>query len=331
MLKAQWCSFRLIGITQCISMTELALRNGFDTEVAWYSRGAHPLIIAMEVAQSDTRITERQCTEAIQELLAVGIDQIYPESDPVIPLLYLAPAPDWRSLTMLRFFIANGADINAVEICEMNALHICLNYFDLEFQTPVEGICRHSKKHGNRVSLGQSSPIFEPHSSRSNGSSEHDDDSAEGGDDPKEADEYDDNASNATESSAASDDSYCYYDNNIWERGDLNPSYCKARDVDDFKSADETTRDRGGDSEPEPWMFKARLRLKLLALLEAGCDPNTRQSQGYSPTDFARIHKIMPQWEWALENSGWKYNEHLDICEKQGVTDDEGDISLPET
>lgn len=328
MEKAQWDSSSPMDITRCKSMTGLALRNGFDTKSVW---GTNPLLFVLQVAQCATRITERQCTEVIQELLAVGFDQIYLESDTMTPLLYMAAAPGWRSLTMLKFFIANGADIHAVGMYEMNALHLCLIGFGLEFQPPVHGICRHSRRHGNSVSLGQESAIFGPRSSHSNGISEHYDDSPEGSDDPKEEDGADDDASDGTDSSVASDESFCFYDNDSWEREDLKKSYCKVRDVDDFKSAHDTSRDRGGDSEPEPWMFKARLRLKLLALLEAGCDPNARAAHGYSPTYCAKQNAIMPQWKWALENSGWKYNEDLDRCEKQGLSDDEDDISLSET
>lgn len=312
MENAPWSRFPASDYIKCISTTELALENGFDNKTSWHAPLGNPLLNALQVAQQHTSTTERQCTEVLQELLAVGFDQIHPESDTITPLLYLASTPGWRSLTMLRFFIANGADIHAVSsICEQNALHFCLSYFDVEFQTPVNGDCRCSSQHGNGMPLGESSTIFEPRSSHSHGNSEHDEDSPGGGDDPKEEDESDDNAFNAT-------GSY-----NMLGTKFLQLSYCKVRDIDDFKSADDTSRDRGGDSEPEPWMFKARLRLKLLALLEAGCDPNAREAHGYSPTDWAELHEIMPQWEWALENSGWKYNEHLDRCERQSAAEDD--------
>jgi hypothetical protein len=87
--------------------------------------------------------------------------------------------------------------------------------------------------------------------------------------------------------------------------------YCEETDIDDFRMP------RSPDPEPEPWMFKSRSRLKLLALLKAGCSPNLLDSAGFSPSDYARAEGLWPQWEWALLNSGFQYNELTNLWERE--------------
>jgi hypothetical protein len=54
---------------------------------------------------------------------------------------------------------------------------------------------------------------------------------------------------------------------------------------------------------------KTRVRFKLLAFLEAGCDPNLLDKFGDSPSDYAREENLWPQWEWALTQAGYVYDE----------------------
>ena len=56
-------------------------------------------------------------------------------------------------------------------------------------------------------------------------------------------------------------------------------------------------------------VLKTRLRYLLLLLLEAGCDPNTFDDEGASPSDYARRDHLLPQWRWALQRAGYKYDE----------------------
>jgi len=71
------------------------------------------------------------------------------------------------------------------------------------------------------------------------------------------------------------------------------------------------------DTEPEPWMCKARLRLKLLELLKADCDPNILDKDGESPSDYATMEGLWAQWGWALASSGWRYNEKENSRERK--------------
>lgn len=55
-------------------------------------------------------------------------------------------------------------------------------------------------------------------------------------------------------------------------------------------------------------LLKDRVKTKLKILLEAGCDPNDRDKYGESTNDYAR-HGIWSQWLWALEKTGYFFDE----------------------
>jgi len=82
--------------------------------------------------------------------------------------------------------------------------------------------------------------------------------------------------------------------------------YCEDRDVDDFKMSESSNADS------EPWMCKARVRLKLHALLKAGCCPNALDDKGLTPSDYAEREGLWPQWEWTLFHSGFRHDKETD-------------------
>lgn len=55
-------------------------------------------------------------------------------------------------------------------------------------------------------------------------------------------------------------------------------------------------------------LLKDRIKTKLKILLEAGCDPNDRDKDGESTNDYAR-RGIWSQWLWALEKTGYVFDE----------------------
>jgi hypothetical protein len=61
---------------------------------------------------------------------------------------------------------------------------------------------------------------------------------------------------------------------------------------------------------------KTRVRFKLLAFLEAGCDPNLLDKFGDSPSYYAREEDLWPQWEWALTQTGYVYDEDKELWVK---------------
>ena len=58
-------------------------------------------------------------------------------------------------------------------------------------------------------------------------------------------------------------------------------------------------------------VLKDRVRVKLKILLEAGCDPNEFNKYGNSTNDYAR-RGLWSQWLWALEKTGYVFDEAYD-------------------
>ena len=58
-------------------------------------------------------------------------------------------------------------------------------------------------------------------------------------------------------------------------------------------------------------VLKDRVRIKLKILLEAGCDPNEFNEYGESTNDYARCG-LWSQWLWALEKTGYVFDEEFD-------------------
>lgn len=58
-------------------------------------------------------------------------------------------------------------------------------------------------------------------------------------------------------------------------------------------------------------VLKDRVKTKLKILLEAGCDPNDFDYDGNSTNDYAR-RGLWPQWLWALEKTGYVFDEEHD-------------------
>ena len=64
------------------------------------------------------------------------------------------------------------------------------------------------------------------------------------------------------------------------------------------------------------YVLKDRARMALEVLLEAGCDPNELGPGGQSPSDYAR-RGLWPQWRWALEATGYIFDEGQSRCIKR--------------
>lgn len=83
--------------------------------------------------------------------------------------------------------------------------------------------------------------------------------------------------------------------------------------TDEYDASSETTNDEpiclNDQIRHIMEVLKKRLRFKLLTLLQAGCDPAVLDNYGESPGDYADQLGLWPQWEWALVNAGYVYNE----------------------
>lgn len=68
-------------------------------------------------------------------------------------------------------------------------------------------------------------------------------------------------------------------------------------------------------------VLKTRLRLLLLTLLQAGCDPNIIDGDNETPSIHARRNELWPQWSWALKSSGYTYEVRDDRWVKAALPD----------
>ena len=55
-------------------------------------------------------------------------------------------------------------------------------------------------------------------------------------------------------------------------------------------------------------VLKAHLRLVLLTLLRAGCDPNVLDDRGNPPSFYAEENMLWPEWSWALQHAAYTYD-----------------------
>jgi hypothetical protein len=56
------------------------------------------------------------------------------------------------------------------------------------------------------------------------------------------------------------------------------------------------------------FVLSKRTRVKLLTLLKAGCDPNSLDHAGSSPSDEAKDCGLWSEWTWALRKAGYVYD-----------------------
>lgn len=301
----------------CRSMTELAIANGClaGESVPHNQPKQTPLFWLCSAVQED--FTRYQVAGVFKQLLHAGYDKEVQNYNGETPLLHAALFATRVSLTVMELLLAENINMHAVDNDGRGSLHICLS-FTYSLDETFLVVCRGSISRPNNRS------VSEPHTTNdafgnetlnfqdfdSNIQEVLPDDNGDGDDDQ---DSNMESAGYGSEDySNDTDDSWperCYWCDDGW----IDPlhekdyiahfQYCADRDVDDFNMADPL------DPEPRPWMCKARVRLKLLALLNAGCCPNVVDSKGRSPSDCAKAEGLWPQWEWALTNSGYQYNE----------------------
>lgn len=302
-------------------MTEIARANGCYAEesVLYNEELLSPLFDISYIHTLKT--TARQCADTVKQLLAVGYDKERRNINGQTPLLLAAFSTCFRSLTGLKSLLAEKTNIHAIENHGRSALHLCLDFSEgLSAICGYLSICRCStwalreqSFDGDIAITGNFSDSNDEEETYSNNTSSE-----------KESQisfaRGDNDDCLRTTDDAAEWHECCYDEYTDFDDEDAAALfyYCEYKDIDDFSMPAVTLdNEESPDTEPEPGMNKARLRLKLLALLQAGCDPNIRDIEGESPSDYARVEELWPQWAWALEKTGWEYNEDTDLCEKK--------------
>jgi hypothetical protein len=283
-------------------------------------------------------LTTKYLDGVVAQLKSAGFDIDDQQGVEGPPLLSVAQSGNFRTLTTLQLLLKHGANVKVVGLSSKGALHNCL-----KFSATLDwfyDVCRAAKlppkpplrtetedpvpsSHGGYdadAAFDDTAPSISGEESR--------DDASGHGDDDDHSWYSDDEVS--TESG---------YD--LWSCGwcgaalnrrredddyDSLLHYCEIRDVDDLQMP-EPVFDGDGylDNEPEPHLVRTRQRLKLQTLLEAGCDPNLLDGYGESPSDVAEREGLWPQWEWALDQTGWRYNAASGKCERKITAVEEAD------
>jgi hypothetical protein len=288
---------------------------------------------------SDRELTTKHLDDLVEQLILSGFDLDYQQDVERSPLLKVAQSGNFRTLTALQLLLKHGASVNLVDSRGRGALHYCLNFSE-GLKRFYLGVCRAAK--------WRSKPLLRKETEDPVPSSHGDYDADAAFDDTTPSISGEESRDDA--SGHGDDDDHSWYSDDevstesgydLWSCGwcgaalnrrredddyDSLLHYCEIRDVDDLQMP-EPVFDGDGylDNEPEPHLVRTRQRLKLQTLLEAGCDPNLLDGYGESPSDVAEREGLWPQWEWALDQTGWRYNAASGKCERKITAVEEAD------
>ncbi|OAP56059.1 hypothetical protein AYL99_09238 [Fonsecaea erecta] len=304
---------RVADIDHCRSMTRLAIESGCvpGESIPLNQSAPTPLFFYTHACQGS--FTRSRLTGTIKAMLRLGYDKEVRNDTGQTPQLYAAFTHGVRSLTAMELLIAEGANIYAVDGHGRGALHLCL-WFSESLKRNYSFICRLSaERHINTANCSRNRAfgVRDTESTMQEVVSSEDSDSQPGEESGRESATCDNE-----EVSSVSDDPSGLRETCPWcgNRAQLQINfdgwaplqhycYCERIDVDDFNMPE------ADDPEPRLYLSKARIRLKLLALLKAGCCPNSLDNAGLSPSDYATAEGLWSQWEWALAKSGFRYDE----------------------
>ena len=310
------------SLEECVAMTQLALDNDCAIDSA-DDRILHAGPLFALVGTDNTNIDASISVDAVVYLLSIGWDLEERNRVGQTPLLYAAAACGPQVARCLRALVEKGARLDARDVMGRGPLLSALcsplgtsNWIDLTciwgfedghtydnnwilsqlFRTEDRS---HERDYYDTESiLDPLTPHISPHMSRSTPSLDgiersqlpHDQESSFTAEQLASIDcamsDLESNASSCSEESVSNpeDDQYVYcHDwegNGVWIR---NPSH----------------------------VLKDRARIKLKILLEVGCDPNDQDNDGQSTNDYAR-RGLWSEWLWALEKTGYVFDEELD-------------------
>jgi hypothetical protein len=308
----------ITDLGQCRSMTEFALENGClaGESVPFNAKFPTPLFHLCGSRQLEP--TRCQFADALKQLLWAGYDKELQNDTGMTPLLFAAFSHQFRSLTVMELLLTEDTNIHAVDNQRRGALHLCVWFFP-GLQESCTSVCKGSILANDNPFVAEHLMTLDAFGDSSFDLQENDNDMEEvlpcdngGGHIDEESDvdyaEYDsEDPSDDTDDSPGSQGCYWCGEGNCIQIDDMSDDefamyhYCADRDVDNFNMPETP------DPEPRPWLCKARLRFKLLALLKAGCCPNALDGEGLSPSDYAKAEGVWPQWEWALLKSDFQY------------------------
>lgn len=310
-------------LAQCEQMTEVARKFGAAAE-GWQIYGNENMSTPLfAIIDDDSSRSASQIHRTLGALLRAGYDIESRNAWNRTPLLWGAVLLAKHTLRIIDFLLLNKANAAAVDEDGNGVLHLCLNFSESLHETFI-GVCETSLLRARVQTIPMDNPDEDTLSAVISDSEVASSDGWEG-DDIESMCGVRDIDSDFRQSRLADGWSgscyYCEQSPDEWESDitDLERlCHCSARDIDSFDTSDAVLVDNDFlDAEPEPWMCKTRVRLKLLRFLRAGCDPNLFNDYGQSPSDYARSNGLWPQWKWALDWSGWMYDQAIETCVRQ--------------
>ena len=271
--------------SQCLRMTDAALEHGamVDESICWNSDRASVLFEVNDYTEL-RKDYSGTAFMILNYLINKGYDLEKRNFRGLTPFLHSVQAFQPQSLECVEVFISRGANLNAVNHDGQGALHIALlrpyRHYSFEYlnQLASAGAIQEPEEYWNMKLSYATDRDFDIECSRGPHHKQH----LSGYTEKDHAVSAISNASLGTLPDL---------------RSDL-PDFIRCKDYDDVEH---TIR------HPIK-VLRMRLKLVLLTLLRAGCDPNVLDDQGNPPSFYARRNRSWPEWSWALQQAGYGYD-----------------------
>jgi hypothetical protein len=287
----------ITDVDQCVSMADLARQHGCEFERSSLQNLTEPNALFKMRGSINNAVDDASVSAALKGMLAAGFEIEDQNSLGWTVLSYTANLCRGRCLAFLKTLIYLRANIHATDENGSGVLHHVLDFwsgllqsyqdifvrsvllpepFSDELYIDLDDVSTYPSCVEGTYFYHIRSPLI---------STNRDDD------DP------DIDYSPGRESEPF--DPHGYGDDN-------RDSYVGDYDIDDFTIAKGIEDVEAGLPRSRQ---KTRVRFKILTFLEAGCDPNLVDKLGRSPSDYALWRGLLSQWEWALTQAGYIYDE----------------------
>lgn len=287
-------SSTLLDLEPCVALSHLALENDCEpSAIERWNQSQNPLFSLQEHYLFEGK---SNTDSLILALLEAGYDIELRDDTGATPLLVAAYKIGSQSFTCLQTFVSCGACVHVTDDKGCGAIHLVLDFeANLRRYYDILEPALHSQ-----VLERPGRPVIPDTNPSDCGCHDKDRIPMANYMSNESADlEAHDEEVTPSVGEISDDQNICDFDcgGNATSNGDCDTHfhYNYEDDIDDFEI----------DEEPPEWMQKARVRLKLQVLLNAGCDPNLLDGYGMSPDDYARSEELWPQWRWALDQCGY--------------------------
>ncbi|KIV78952.1 hypothetical protein PV11_06550 [Exophiala sideris] len=302
---------RITDITECMRITDIAL--SYDCEIGSNTpyNPARPTPLFREyIGHWRPTVSDSDIAEVITFLIRKGFDKDERNHMEQTPLLYAAFF-NGNTTAALRALGSNGADVDAVDTLGRGAIHsalMCEIY-----------VCRRQMLKDNE----KRDTDLEIHYECKRKSRWQQHDYADLVDEAQRSEpedmywhrwisDFEKQGYFVVHHSSCHEDCYC--DHEDCDHEGCDHENCDREDCDHEDCDHEDCDHEDCDHEEAVHDY---LYHKMLLLLEVGCDPNVRDRDGLTPSDYVRGTPLWPIWEEALGHSGLVYDAQSMQCIKR--------------